>query len=248
MFEYDATVALSSREYCCLCLDPFKLPEQQDEEEEDADIHAPCDHLILDDTEECWICSGKPSPTFKGEEELVVRHIEPVGCRAIRLQPCGHILGDTCLDEWMSNPEIASHGLCPCCRQPLTRVPFSLLGQARRYLGKLWIFHVPDMILAILLPSFHPRMAKLVQPSLSMKIMAVLFPCTFLMAWTYGLSMCLRDLSHWDDTSTYRVWFSAYAYFLMFLPVIMSAFNDPMLWVSRSFADGLHMWVFWYLD
>jgi hypothetical protein len=89
---------------------------------------APITELTPINESDCFICMSPyslPTPPSSpncspndAEEEEEEQH-EP--CTPIRLLPCNHIVGDSCIDAWIFT--LDTHAHCPLCRTLLQLVP-----------------------------------------------------------------------------------------------------------------------------
>ncbi|KAF2276511.1 uncharacterized protein EI97DRAFT_433344 [Westerdykella ornata] len=93
-------------------------------------------------SDECFICMQPYAP------------FNPVGCHAIKLKPCGHVVGFQCLSKWnATNPEAA----CLLCRQRLALQFASKIDQVLLWLARSEFFDAFDDLLAAMHRDDDPR-------------------------------------------------------------------------------------------
>jgi hypothetical protein len=95
--------------------------------------------------DECIICKEPFIPTarrsrFRGltsaaPPQALDNDLVPGDCRAIKLQPCGHVVGDVCFASWMRAPNLSFGGCCPYCQQQIGLKPASLFRKVKSYFG-----------------------------------------------------------------------------------------------------------------
>ena len=206
--------------------------------------------------DECFICkepyrssrSKASSPIAAPQAPDHDEHLlAPGTCRAIKLQPCGHVVGDACFFAWMRARRASFGGRCPYCQQKIGLKPPTLLEKTKTYFSTSLILHFPDFVVATYFPRWMPDL-----PAASLKTRMLLL----LMIGAYGglwmgclnawlgvlLGLCTRGsyaplvpAFHWG-----------FLWKLLLAPVFATVLDHEVLRLLRVASDGIWWGVRWY--
>jgi hypothetical protein len=148
-----------------------------------------CDHLVLNEGAVCWVCNDTAYQTYLMAEQPVTSG----ECHAIRLKPCGHIVGDLCFEYWMDRAGNIETGLCPFCQQLLARSRQSPLSALKKYYAQHPMSHIWDMTLLDVMQRRQKHWTQwLYDPMWMMVVLCALWVASFI--YTVG-KLCFLDMS-----------------------------------------------------
>jgi len=164
------------------------------------------------------------------------------GCRAVKLLPCGHVVGDVCIAAWMqaSNPSFG--GRCPYCRQQIGYKPLSLFGKVKAYFSKSSLLQLPDLLVAMFMLPSSMR-------SVSMYAFMIGLGAPLVLAaslGTYGMVLSLQILWRGNLPIVAVVQVCALCWALIFMPFIGAVMDLEILRVLQLVVTGIRRLVDWY--
>ena len=199
--------------------------------------------------DECFICKEPFIPTTYGShlKGLSFKGLflnaapQEVGCRPVKLRPCGHVVGDVCIAAWMQASNPSSGGRCPYCRQQIGYKPLSLFGKVKAYFSASVIFHVPDMLAGMyMIPSMRRTVPMLTWVMFGAGLSS--YACL----WTRCMVLCLQTLWRGNIPIVAVVYHCAVFWALLFVPFIAAVMDLELLRVLQLVVTGIRRLVDWY--
>jgi hypothetical protein len=185
------------------------------------------------------LSSAAPPQTLDNDQHMLV----PGSCRAIKLQPCGHVVGDVCFATWIRAPNLSFRGRCPYCQQQIGLKLPSLLRKVKSYFGTSWVLHFPDYVVATYFPRWMPE-----EPvaNLEYKIQLMVAIGLYNHLWLRCLKACLQSLWEGNLPIVVLVCHCIFTCGVLLVPFVAAVLDHESLRLLQLVVSGIRWGVDWY--